>query len=143
MAARERFTKLDLSHAYQQLQLVENTREYLTINTHRGLFCPCRLQFGVYSAAGIFQSQMDRRLHNVPSILVRVDDILISSKDDSEHLKNLATVLKIIENAGLRLKKSKCKSLVNKVTYLRYCISKNGVKPLAEKVSAIKDVDPP
>ena len=85
---------------------------------------------------------MDRRLHNVPSILVRVDDILISSKDDSEHLKNLATVLKIIENAGLRLKKSKCKFLANEVTYLRYCISKNGVKPLAEKVSAIKDVDP-
>ena len=85
---------------------------------------------------------MDRRLPNVPSTLVRVDDIFISGKDNNEHLKNLATVLEIIENAGLHLKKSKCKFLANKVTYLGYCISKNEVKSLAEKVSAIKDVDP-
>ena len=143
MAGGERFTKLDLSHAYQQLQLAENTQEYLTISTHRGVFHPCWLQFRVHSATEIFQREMDQRLRNVPSTLVRVDNILISAKDDNEHLKNLATVLGIIENTGLRLKKSKCKFLANEVTYLGYCISKNGFKPLAEKVSVIKDVDPP
>ena len=39
----ERFTKLDLAHAYQQLELDEESKEYLTINTHRGLFKPTRL----------------------------------------------------------------------------------------------------
>ena len=71
---------------------------------------------------------MDRSLCNVPSTLVRVDDTLIWGKDDNEHLKNLATVLEFIENTGLRLKKSKCKFLASKVTYLEYLISKNGVK---------------
>ena len=79
---------------------------------------PCRPQFGVHSAAGTFQRKIDRRLCNVPSTLVRVEDTLISGKDDNEHLKNLATVFEIIENPGLRLKKSKCKFLANEVTYL-------------------------
>ena len=32
------FTKLDLTHAYQQVELEENSRKFVTINTHRGLF---------------------------------------------------------------------------------------------------------
>ena len=47
--------KLDLSQAYQQLTLDSKSREILTINTHKDLFQPKRLQFGVHSAAGIFQ----------------------------------------------------------------------------------------
>ncbi len=49
------FTKLDLSQAYQQLVLEEQSREYVVINTHRGLFRYTRLPFGVSSAPGIFQ----------------------------------------------------------------------------------------
>ena len=33
------FSKLDLSHAYLQLQLDELSQEYVTINTHRELYC--------------------------------------------------------------------------------------------------------
>ena len=42
------FIKLDLSQAWQQLLLSLNSRELLTINTHKGLFQPTRLQFGVH-----------------------------------------------------------------------------------------------
>ena len=53
----EKFTKLDLAHAYQQVMLESESRKLLTINTHRGLFEPSRLQFGVHSATGIFQRE--------------------------------------------------------------------------------------
>ena len=62
LAGGEKFTKLDLSQAYQQLELDESSREFLTINTHMGLYQPTRLQFGVHSATGIFQREMDKRL---------------------------------------------------------------------------------
>ena len=52
----EKFSKLDLSRAYQQIFLDEDSREYVTINTHKGLFRPTRLPFGVSSASAIFSS---------------------------------------------------------------------------------------
>ncbi|XP_057298423.1 uncharacterized protein K02A2.6-like [Hydractinia symbiolongicarpus] len=143
MSGGEKFTKLDLSHAYQQLELDEETREYLTINTHRGLYRPTRLQYGVHSATGIFQREMDRRLRHIPRTKVRVDDILISGKDDEEHLRNLSSVLQVIESSGLRLKEVKCVFLAEEVTYLGYNITKEGISPSPEKVKAIRNAAPP
>ena len=37
MSGGEKFSKLDLSHAYQQIELDEDSRQYVTINTHKGL----------------------------------------------------------------------------------------------------------
>ena len=45
----EKFSKLDLSRAYQQILLDEDSREYVTINTHKDLYRPTRLPFGVSS----------------------------------------------------------------------------------------------
>ena len=49
------FTKLDLSHAYRQIPLEEESKKYVVVNTCRGLFRYTRLPFGVSSAPGIFQ----------------------------------------------------------------------------------------
>lgn len=46
----QQFSKLDMSHAYQQILLDEESRKYVTVNTHRGLFTYNRLPFGVASA---------------------------------------------------------------------------------------------
>ena len=50
LSGGEKFTKLDLSHAYTQLQLDEESRKYTTINTHKGLFTYHRLCFGISAA---------------------------------------------------------------------------------------------
>ena len=73
-----KFTKLDMSQAYQQLLLDVKSQEMCTINTHKGLFQPTRLQYGIHAASGIFQREMERRLTGVPKTVVRVDDILIT-----------------------------------------------------------------
>ena len=44
------FTELDLSHAYEQMLVDENSKEFLTINTHKGLYRYNRLPYGVASA---------------------------------------------------------------------------------------------
>ena len=64
----EKFTKLDLSHAYQQLVLSPESCSLLAINTYQGLFHSTRLQFGVYSASGIFQSEIENLLKSVPFV---------------------------------------------------------------------------
>ena len=102
-----KFTKLDLSRAYQQILLDDNSREYVTINTHKGLYRPTRLPFGVASASAIFQSKIEQVLQGIPMVVCRVDDILVSGKTDEEHLANLNEVLSRLGSAGLRLKMSK------------------------------------
>ena len=42
------FSKIDLSHAYQQVELDEKSQKYLTINTHKGLYRYKRLPFGAW-----------------------------------------------------------------------------------------------
>ena len=138
MEGGEKYTKLDLSHAYQQLELDDATQEYLTVNTQRGLYRPMRLQYGLHSATGIFQREMDNWLQHIPCTKVRVDDILISGKDDSDHLANLTAVLKIIDDSGLHLKRGKCTFMAEEVTYLGFKINKHGRAPLAERAEAIK-----
>ena len=54
----KRFTRLDLAHAYQQIELDEESRQLVVINTHRGLFHYNRLPFGIALAPSIFQWTM-------------------------------------------------------------------------------------
>ena len=133
------FSKLDLSQACQQLVLSPGSRELITINTHKGLFQPTRLQFGVHSASGIFQRQLENRLATIPFVKVRSDDILVSGKNSKEHLVNLEKVLKILHDSGLKLKLSKCSFMQLEVFYLGFKINKHGVYPIKEKIDSIKN----
>ena len=120
LSGGEKFSKLDLSRTYQQILLDEDSREHVTINTHKGLYRPTRLPFGVSSASAIFQSKIEQVLQGIPMVVCRVDDILISGKNDQEHLIHLNEVLARLERAGLRLKLSKCKFIQPTVEYLGY-----------------------
>ena len=122
----QRFTKLDLSMAYQQLRLTDSSAEILTLNTHKGLFRPKRLMFGVHSAGAIFQREIEKRLSGIPFTVVRVDDILISGRNDREHLDNVSQVLEVLHKNGLRLKESKCSFMKEEISYLGFKINKKG-----------------
>ena len=54
------FSKLDLSQAYLQLPVDEDSKDFLVINTPKGLFRYNRLPHGVLVAPAIFQSVMDQ-----------------------------------------------------------------------------------
>ena len=99
-----RFTKLDLAHAYQQIELEEESRQLMVINTHRGLFRYNRLPFEIASAPAIFQRTMESTLHRMKHICVYIDDILVSGESESELLHNLEPVLARLEAVGLGLK---------------------------------------
>ena len=134
------YTKLDLSQAYLQIEIEEDSKDLLTINTHRGLFRYNRLPFGVSSAPGIFQRATESLL---PSVLVYLDDILVTGKTDEEHLVNLEKVLQQMETHGLRLNKSKCTFMAPEVVYLGHKIDENGLHPTEDKFRAIRDAPQP
>ena len=137
------FSKLDLSHAYLQLQLDEASQEYVTINTHRGLYRYTRLPFGVASAPAIFQCTMETLLRGLPMVVVYIDDILIAGRSQEEHHTNLARVLQRLKDAGIRLKREKCSFCLSKVEYLGHSISAEGLRPSMTKVKTITGAPKP
>ena len=123
-----------MSQAYQQLVLEEGSKKFTTINTHKGLYQYNRLPFGVSSAPGIFQRTMENLLQGIPHVVVRIGDILVTGKDDVDHLANLEMVLSRISTAGLKLRLAKCMFIQPKVTYCGYEITRDGIQPVAAKV---------
>ena len=138
-----RFTKLDLSQAYLQLPLEDASKQFLTINTHKGLFQFNRLPFGVSAAPAIFQRAMDSLFQGLKSVSVYIDDILVTGSSIDEHLSNLDKVLAKLKEAGLRLKRSKCIFLAERVKYLGYIIDQHRLRPTEAKVQAIKEAATP
>jgi hypothetical protein len=139
----EQFTKLDMSQAYQQLELDDESKKFTTINTHKGLFQYNRLAFGISSAPGIFQRTMENLLQGIPCVVVRLDDILVTGKNRQEHLIHLEQVLQKLESAGVKLKREKCIFMADEVIYLGHQINKRRIQPTEEKVQAIKDLPKP
>ena len=143
LSGGQAFTKLDLANAYLQLPLEDKSRDYVTFNTHKGLFRYNRLPFGVASAPAVFQRTIESLLQGIQRVVAYIDDILITGESEQEHLKNLDEVLKRLEAAGLRLKAEKCKFMMAEVEYLGYRISKEGIFPSSAKVTAIKNAPVP
>ena len=131
------FTKLDLSAAYQQVELTEQSKQYLVVNTHKGLYKLNRLSYGVSTAPNVFQRIMDQILQDIPDVVCYLDDILIASSEE-EHLARVETVLARLQKYGIRVKKSKCEFFMNNVKYLGHSISAEGLKPTNEKIEAMQ-----
>ncbi len=138
LAGGKTFTKLDLAHAYNQIELDDEAKRLMTINTSKGLYQYNRLPFGVASAPAMFQRTMETVLQGIPGVSVYIDDILVSGKTDDEHLQNLQEVLKRLEKVGARLKRSKCFFMLPAVEYLGHRISEQGLQPTMKKVQAIQ-----
>ena len=137
-----KFTKLDLSAAYQQLSLDTESRKLVTINTHKGLFQFTRLPFGVASAPAVFQHTMDTILQGIPQVICNIDDILVTGKTEAEHLSNLV-VLKRLQEHGVGLKKEKCQFLQDSVEYLDHRIDAQEVHTSETKLKAIVEAPKP
>ena len=143
LAGGEKYTKLDMSRAYNQMELDPEARKFLTINTHKGLYQPTRLVYGVSSGPGIFQRSMEELLAGIPFVIVRVDDILISGSNDQEHCKTLEEVLTRIQAAGIKLNKTKCIFMADEVMFCGQRISKAGIQPAKDKIDGLKQAETP
>ena len=137
------FSKLDMFQAYLQLPLDEESKEYVTVNTHKGLYRYNRLPFGISSAPSIFQRTMETLLQGIKGELVYIDDILITGPTIEKHLSTLDKVLDKLGVANLRLNKPKCFFLQPSIEYLGHIIDKDGLHPTEEKVRAIKEAPKP
>ncbi|XP_058827953.1 uncharacterized protein K02A2.6-like [Topomyia yanbarensis] len=143
MAGGQKFSKIDLAQAYLQMEVCEEDREILTLNTHLGLYQPTRLMYGVSSAPAIFQREISQILRDIPSVSVFLDDIKITGPDDQSHLQRLGMVLRRLNEYGMRVNVAKCEFFVDQIEYCGFVIDKEGIRKMKKKIDAIQEMPRP
>ena len=137
------FTKLDLNQGYNQLELAPESRYITTFGTHMGLMRYKRLNFGISSAAEIFQNVIRETLEGIDGAKNISDDILVFGKSHEEHDQNLRAVFQRLREKGLTLNKSKCEYRKDKLEFFGYVFSKDGIAPEPKKVEEVVNLSTP
>ncbi len=132
------FIKLDLSRAYLQLPVDEESAKAQTIVTHKGAFKVKRLQFGISSAPGIFQRFIETMLAGIPGVNPYYDDTLMKGEDFHSTATTFRAVLQRLSDAGIRGCKKKCIVGAPSLEFLGFRIDKEGMRPAVSKVAAIR-----
>lgn len=134
------FSTIDLRQGYWQLDVCEEDRHKTAFVTHNGLFEFNRMAFGLNTAAQTFQKTMEIVLSGLTyeTCLCYLDDVIVFSRDHSEHCERLKTVPSRFREHNLRARLSKCKFAAREVRYLGHIISQEGIRPDPSKISTGK-----
>lgn len=137
------FTKLDLNEGYHQLEIEEESRSITTFSTHLGLRRYKRLNFGINSAAEIFQDTIRQVLVNIPQVMNISDDILVFGTTKAQHDEALEAVLERLQSSGLTVNKNKCTFAARKLSFFGFEFSEKGMRPDPKKVKMFLEMPEP
>ncbi|XP_074000082.1 uncharacterized protein [Rhodnius prolixus] len=137
------YTLLDLKNAYHQVELAPESRPLTTFQTPKGMYRFKRLPMGLSSAAEKFQKIMEQILRNCDGVGVCIDDVLIYGIDKNQLEHRVKEVLRILEENGLELNKSKCKFSQKEVVFLGHKLTEEGIRAAENKVEAVQNFREP
>lgn len=137
VGGHELYSVVDLTGAFQQLKLSEQSCELVTINTHIGLFKFLRLPFGVKVASAAFQRVIDQILKRLPWAKAYIDDIIITARSVDEMRNKLEQLFDLLHEYGAKVNLQKCIFFKEKIDFLGHVISKEGVFASNAKIEAV------
>lgn len=117
--------------------------EKTAVATPFGLFEFMYMTYGLRNAGQSFQWYVDRALGDLDFVFICVDDILIASASEAEHVAHLRTVFERLKQYHLRLNTDKCVFGVPEIEFLGYRAHANGITPTTKKVEAILNFPKP
>ncbi|KRY06856.1 Transposon Tf2-6 polyprotein, partial [Trichinella patagoniensis] len=140
LAGAKWFTTLDLASGYWQVEVDERDREKTAFATPLGLYQFKVMPFGLCNAPGTFQRLMERTLSGLvsKSCLVYLDDIIVFSATEEEHLTRLEEVFQRLKGEGLKIKPEKCQLMKKQVVYLGHVITPEGIGTDSQKTAAVR-----
>ena len=138
------FTTLDMGSGFWQVPLTERAKETTAFVTHKGQYQWNRMPFGLCNATATFQRLMSKVLASVAQhygniVLCYVDDILIATKTEQQHLEQLRAVFGAVRRANLKLKAAKCKLFDTEIKFLGRVVTGEGIKPDPESIRAVQE----
>ena len=137
------FTTLDLCSGYYHIGLTDEAKLKTAFITPHGKWHFNMVPFGLAQAPSYFQQLMNQVLQGLDFAIAYLDDIFIFSNNEVEHLQHLETVFKRLQDAGLKLKESKCDFFRSQIHYLGHMLLAEGIQPLPEKLDSITNMPVP
>ena len=132
------FSTIDLRSGYHHIALGKSSRAKTVFVTPFGKYEFLMVPFGLAQAPAYFQLLMNKVLKGPKFTMMYLDDIIIFSQDESQHLEHLEIVFSHLQEAGLKMKRSKCDFFKSEIHYLGHLISPEGISPLPNKLDSIK-----
>jgi len=134
------FSKIDLRSGYHQLRVRGVDVPKTAFRTRYGHFEFLVMSFGLTNALAAFMDLMNRVFRNFLDsfVIVFIDDILIYSKSEDDHMNHLRIVLQVLKDYQLYAKFSKCEFWLRSVAFLGHIISSEGIEVDPKKTDAVK-----
>ena len=142
------FTTMDLTYAYGQLPLSEETSVHCNFSLVGGRSTGTyRFRTGFYGLTSMpaeFQRVMDSILNEFPQANAFIDDILVTTKGtEVEHISLVEKILRKLNRENISLKLPKCEFAKRECEWLGHRITGTGVTPLKRKTSPIDALKAP
>ena len=133
------FTKLDIRGAYNLIRMRAGEEWKTAFRTRYGLFESLVMPFGRTNAPAIFQAYINDSL--CPFLdrfcTAYLDDILIYSENEEQHMEHVKQILEALTKAGLQVKPQICEFHTNNVEYLGFIITTEGLRMNPAKITTI------
>ena len=137
------FSTIDLRSGCYHIALGKDLRAKTAFVTPFGKYEFLQVPFGLAQAPAFFQHLMNKVLDNCSFAMMYLDDIIIFSNSEEEHLSHIEEIFRRLEAADLKMKRSKCDFFKKHIHYLGHLISADGVRPLKDKLDTIRDMPAP
>jgi dsDNA-binding SOS-regulon protein len=138
-------TFMDAFSGYNQIVMDESDQEKTSFITSRGLFCYKVMPFELKNAGATYQRLMNRMFHDQigRNVEVYVDDMLVKSKEEGDHLDDLREMFETLRKYQMKLNPSKCAFGVYSSKFLGFMVSQRGIEANPDKIKAILEMQPP
>ena len=145
MIGAQFFSTMDLKSGFWQVKMAKDSQQYTAFTVgSMGVYEFLRMLYGLCNAPATFQRLMQNCLGELNLIyaLIYLDDMIVFSRTEEEHLHCLRVVFACFLEHGLKLKPCKCHFLKDEITFLGHEISAKGMKPGTANLKAIAEMAP-
>ncbi|GFY97881.1 hypothetical protein Acr_12g0004220 [Actinidia rufa] len=136
---------LDAYRGYHQIVLHGPDQEKTTFITPKGMFCDKVMPFGLKNAGATYQRMVTKMFKSVlgRTMDAYIDDMVVKSMEESNHLKDLSEILVILRQHKLRLNAAKCAFSMGLGKFLEHLIIRRGIEANSEQIAAIDQLTNP